>query len=371
MHLHIVTHEVPWPASYGGVVDLFYKIKCLHQLGVIIHLHCYTVDGKEQPELNKYCGEVNYYRRNSGLKGVSLKLPYIVRSRASAALLTRLQQDGYPVLLEGIHCTYHLHKGALAGRKVLVRLHNAEFEYYHRLAGHENNLFKKLYYSIESKLLKKYERGIAGKAVFVAVSEQDAALYKNIFGAAQVHFLPVFIPYTMVTAKEGNGHYCLYHGNLGINENEKAAAWLLTKIFSRLRLPLVIAGRNPSAALEKLAHQHQHTCIAINPSDAEMQDLIARAQVNILPSFNNTGIKLKLVNAIFNGRHCLVNNEAMAGSGLEPYCRVAEGENDFIEATAKLFETPFTHDDIEMRQGIAQHIFNNMENARRLLSFLH
>jgi Glycosyl transferases group 1 len=353
------------------VVDLFYKIKCLHQLGVKIHLHCYTVNGVKQPELNKYCTEVNYYQRNIGFKGISLKLPYIVRSRASAALLTRLQQDDYPVLLEGIHCTYHLHKGALAGRKVLVRLHNAEFEYYHHLAGLENNFFKKFYYSIESKLLKKYERSIANKALFLAVSEQDALLYKNLFGAAEVHFLPVFIPYTMVTAKEGNGHYCLYHGNLAVNENEKAAVWLLTKVFNKLKLPLVIAGRNPSAALEKLAHQHQHTCIATNPSDAEMQDLIARAQVNILPSFNNTGIKLKLVNAIFNGRHCLVNREAVAGSGLEPYCQVADGEKDFIEATVKLYDLPFTDNDIEARQGIAQHLFNNTENARKLLSFLH
>jgi glycosyltransferase involved in cell wall biosynthesis len=362
---------VPWPAGYGGVVDLFYKIQCLHQLGVKIYLHCYAVNNIQQPELNKYCAAVHYYQRKRGIKGVSLKLPYIVKSRASTALLTRLQQDDYPVLLEGIHCTYHLYKGALAGRKVLVRLHNAEFEYYHHLAGHENNLFKKLYYSIESKLLKKYEQSIANKAVFVAVSEQDALLYKNLFGAAEVHFLPVFIPHTMVTAKEGNGHYCLYHGNLAVNENEKAAVWLLTKVFSRLQLPFVIAGRNPTAVLEKLAHQHQHTCIAANPSDAEMQDLIARAQVNILPSFNNTGIKLKLVNAIFNGRHCLVNREAVAGSGLEPYCKIADGENGFIEAIAKLYETSFTHDDTEARQGIAQRLFNNMENARRLLSFLH
>jgi Glycosyl transferases group 1 len=350
------------------VVDLLYKIKTLHQLDVKIHLHCYTKTMQQQPELEKYCEEVHYYRRN--LKRFSLSLPYIVKSRASAALLARLQQDDYPILLEGIHCTFHLHKGALQGRKVLVRLHNAEFEYYHRLAGLESNLLKKLYYSHESRLLKKYEKSIANKAIFVAVSEQDAALYKTLFAAANVHYLPVFIPYTMVTAKEGKGSYCLYHGNLAVNENDKAARWLLTKVFNTLHLPLVIAGRNPSPALEKLAHLYQHTCIATNPSDAEMQDLIARAQVNILPSFNNTGVKLKLINAVFNGRHCLVNNEAVAGSGLESYCSIANGEQEFAEAAAKLFDTAFDHQDIEKRQGIAGHHFNNMENAQRLLSWL-
>ena len=29
-HLHIVTLDTPWPVNYGGVVDLFYKLKALH-----------------------------------------------------------------------------------------------------------------------------------------------------------------------------------------------------------------------------------------------------------------------------------------------------------------------------------------------------
>ena len=37
-HLHIVTLDVPYPADYGGVVDLFYKLQSLHQLGIKIHL---------------------------------------------------------------------------------------------------------------------------------------------------------------------------------------------------------------------------------------------------------------------------------------------------------------------------------------------
>jgi hypothetical protein len=39
--LHIICHDVPWPADYGGVVDLFYKIKALHDEGVKIKLHCF------------------------------------------------------------------------------------------------------------------------------------------------------------------------------------------------------------------------------------------------------------------------------------------------------------------------------------------
>ena len=32
---------MPYPPDYGGVFDLYYKLKYLHERGVIIHLHCY------------------------------------------------------------------------------------------------------------------------------------------------------------------------------------------------------------------------------------------------------------------------------------------------------------------------------------------
>ena len=58
-----------------------------------------------------------------------------------------------------------------------------------------------------------------------------------------------------------------------------------------------------------------HTCLVANPSEMEMQDMIAKAQINILPSFNNTGIQIKLLNALFNGRHCLVNKKHGSRNG--------------------------------------------------------
>ena len=53
--LHIVSFDVPFPPNYGGVVDVFYKIRALHKLGVKIHLHCFEYGRGEQKELDKYC----------------------------------------------------------------------------------------------------------------------------------------------------------------------------------------------------------------------------------------------------------------------------------------------------------------------------
>lgn len=369
-HLHIVCLDVPWPANYGGVVDLFYKIKALHQQGVKIHLHCFTKDRAPQDELDKYCETVNYYQRKRNSSSLSLSIPLIVNSRVNAKLLANLQKDNHPVLLEGIHCTYFLQQGLLSNRKVVVRLHNAEFEYYHHLARHETNLFKKLYFLFESRLLKKYEKALANKASFLAVSKRDVDIYKKEFGAGNIQYLPVFLPYTLAVGKGGNGCFCLYHGNLSINENEEAATWLLKNVFNNLELPFVIAGKDPSKKLERLAHDHQHTCLVANPSDKEMQDMICKAHVHVLPSFNNTGVKLKLLNAVFNGRHCLVNDAAIEGSGLESYCTLANDATSFQQKIKDLYQQPFTEQEIQNRQGLLQSMYNNDSNARELMTFL-
>ncbi len=369
-HLHIVCLEIPFPADYGGVVDLFYKIKSLHQLGVKIHLHCFTKDRQPQDELNKYCETVNYYSRKNNISSFSFTMPFIVKSRVNEELISNLKKDNYPVLLEGIHCTYYLKTGELNNRKVIVRLHNVEFEYYKQLAKHEGSLFKKLYYLHESRLLKKYEKAIAGKASFLAVSKQDLYVYQNEMNATNVHYLPVFIPYSLAVGAAGKGCFCLYHGNLSINENEEAATWLLEKVFSKLLLPFVIAGKNPSKKLQQLAHDHQHTCLVANPSDKEMQDMISKAHVNVLPTFNNTGIKLKLLNALFTGRHCIVNKATVEGSGLEDYCTLAEDEIAFQQKTEALYLQDFTQEQMKQRQQLLQTMYNNESNAKQLMTFL-
>src|ERR1700712_4894134 len=123
-HLHIITHDVPWPADYGGVMDLFYKIKSLHQSGVKIYLHCFVNKRPPRDELKKYCEQVFYYKRQADIAHFSFRLPFIVNSRKNEDLIRNLKKDNYPVLLEGIHCTYYLHTGKLANRIVLLRLHN-------------------------------------------------------------------------------------------------------------------------------------------------------------------------------------------------------------------------------------------------------
>jgi hypothetical protein len=369
-HLHIISLTVPYPVDYGGVYDLFYKLPALQRAGVQVHLHCFDYGRGHQPELNKYCQSVNYYTRTTGIKALQGKLPYITASRKNEELFNTLLQDNYPILAEGIHCTALFLDSRFANRRKFIRLHNVEYEYYKSLFAASANPLKKLYYRRETMLLKNYEATVAQQASGIfTVTQRDADVYKTSLGCTITQYLPLFLPAEwVVNSAPGMGAYCLYHGDLSVEMNNKAATWLVKKIFSRTDVPLVIAGKNPPTLLKKLCHKNTNTCLVANPSQVAMQDMIAKAHVNILPSFSHTGIKIKLLNALYNGRHCLVTPPTVAATGLESLCHIADDEKTMYKMVAALHRLPFTETDVQQRSAVLAKMDNNQSNAEKIIA---
>lgn len=369
--LHIISHDVPWPADYGGVVDLFYKVKSLHNEGVKIILHCFKNPGREeQEELNHFCEKVYYYDRLRGLRGLSFTLPYIVKSRAHPDLLVNLLKDNHPVFMEGIHCTAFLHHLLNQNRKVYLRLHNVEALYYSHLFRHEKNWFKKIYFLNESVFLGKYEKRLPTDLPMFSLSLNDADYFRDVYEKKNVRHLPIFIPDQEIRCPEGKGGYCLYHGNLGVIENEKAALWLLKKVFSKTKIPFVIAGRNPTDKLIRRVERSENCRLVNSPDDDALKDIISNAQIHVLPSLNKTGIKLKLINALYNGRHCVVNEAAAEGSGLEEACHIGKNSVALLSIITQLYHQPFTEEEINLRKRLLPSLFDNKRTAQQLIQWI-
>ena len=281
--------------------------------------------------------------------------------------MENLLKDNYPILMEGIHCTYPLLDKRFRHRRLFVRLHNVEYRYYYHLYKSTGSLFKKIYYLTESILLKKLERHVAGKAGTVwTVSYKDAAVYKEKFNCKNVCYLPLFLPSWQVTGQYGKGNYCIYHGNLEVAENEQAVLWLINEVFAGLAIPLVVTGKNPSSGLLKAA-KAGGIRVAANASDTEMETLIAGAHIQILPSFNATGIKIKLLNALYNGRHCVVNTAAVDGTELDILCHVGNTPAEMQQLIKELWQQPFSQEEISKRKGLLYSSFNNAVNAQNIL----
>ena len=372
-HLHIVCLDVPWPPDYGGAIDMMNRIMMLKKFGVSIHLHYFSYNERGTPnELNQFCESIHVYKRKTGSKGFSFYLPYIIASRINDELVANLQKDNYPLLLEGIHCTGVLRYLDTKKRKIVVRMHNEESTYYKELARSEPGIIKKLFFINESRLLKKYNHHLPNGCVYACVSEKDISILKNEFHLSHVVFIPTFPAWQTICGQEGAGTICLYHGNLSVPENERAALWLLHKVFTKIRVPFVIAGKKPTRCLEKMAHFCQHTCLVANPSESEMNDLIRKAHINVLPCFNKniTGIRLKLLHALFEGRHCVVNDPMVDGTGLESACHVGGNADGFASIISQLYHQPFTAEEITLRKRLLGNTYNNEENTKKFIQYL-
>jgi glycosyl transferase family 1 len=370
--LHIVCFDVPWPPDYGGAIDMMSRIESLHRLGVKIHLHYFSYNERgKPPELEKYCEQIKVYERKTGWKGFSFSMPYIVRSRINDELIRELQKDNFPLLLEGLHCT-----GVLTylgqDRKIVVRMHNDEAIYYKELANYSSDLLKKTYYAFESKLLEKYSRHLSQHCTYACISKIDATRLNQNTVLKNAIFLPAFPNIQSVTCQEGVGNFCLYHGNLGVVENEKAATWLIEKVFNQMNYPFVIAGKNPSPRLRKLVEKFNHGKLESNPTQTRMNELISNAQINVLPLLSklSTGIRLKLLHALFQGRHCVATPQMVEGTGLEAACHIGKNETAFASVISQLFHSPFTDEEISLRKKLLESDYNNEKNARRLIEWL-
>ena len=243
--INIVAFDVPFPANYGGVIDVFHKIKTFNQLGVKVHLHCFEYGRGNQPELEQYCESVNYYKRKSSWIYALSSKPYIVITRKSRELKKNLLSNDFPILFEGLHTCYLLNDKDLKDRITIYRESNIEHRYYNHLAKSEVYWIKKIYLNIEARKLKKFESTVEKASMNFIVSETDFHYFEMKYGKLSNHFIPSFHEHNEVVIPDGLGKFVLYHGNLSVSENYEAAMHLIKNIFSVIKVPFIIAGLNP------------------------------------------------------------------------------------------------------------------------------
>lgn len=366
--LHIISFNIPYPPDYGGVMDVFYKIKALHDAGVKIKLHCFEYGRKESDVLNQLCNGVFYYKREHSLRDFTSRTPYIVKTRKSSELLKNIAQDEAPILFEGLHTCYYLDHEELKNRVKAVRMHNVEWDYYRHLGKNESGMFRKFYFFTESVKLKSFEKVLAAADHLLPISKNDFDYLHKKFDS--VTELPAFHPNEEVISTPGMGNYVLYHGNLAVVENNQAALFLVSKIFNDLNVKLIIAGSDPSSMLVDSVKKNRLVELRINPGEVEMMRLIRHAHINLLPTFQNTGTKLKLLNALFNGRFVVANSPMVENTGLEELCIVRDKAGEMKHAVEELMPVPFKDEDVALRKVILGKDYSNSANAEKLMKVL-
>jgi hypothetical protein len=362
--LHIISFNVPYPPDYGGVIDVFYKIKALKELGIKIHLHCFHYGRDESEELAKICEKVYYYPRKKFYQAIYSKVPYIIGSRQSDELLSNLTVDDFPVLFEGMHTCFYLNHPELNNKLKAVRMHNVEWDYYRSLKEAESNYLIKFYFNLESKKLKKFEDELRNADRIFAISKSDYEYLR--LSHENISYVSAFHNNEKVTSIEGKGNFILYQGNLSVAENNQAAMFIAKKIADGMPYQFVIAGKEPTAALKKEIKNIKNITLIENPPFDKMAELMQTAHINLLFTFQNTGIKLKLLNSLYRGRFVLVNGKMVNNTGLETLCIVEDNPNATKRLIEELMPLNFTLHEIEKRERILGAGFSNHANALKI-----
>jgi len=365
--LHIVSFDNPYPPNYGGRIDVFYKIKALKALGCSITLHCFLKNGETlHDELLKHVEKVHTYPFQHRWYNFLSLTPYSVLCRKNNLLLKRLKTGNETVLFEGLKSTYGFES---LTNPCFLRLHNKEDDYYYGLFKSESNFFKKIIYWTEALKYRAYQNKINKfKGVFSlskAETRWTSTLNKN------TAYVPVFHGNEKVEIPLSRGAYAMYHGDLTSPDNFKTALFLIDVFNELANFQLLIAGNLTEADFKKKMNQGQaqvkyHQIQSFN----DLKSLLQKAQIHISWSFQQSGTKLKALNALMNSKFNIINPNVIDDEQLHRICMVCHSKEDLKEAVINLYTQKFTIENLQERIKIMQIRYSDERNARLLMETL-
>jgi hypothetical protein len=244
-----------------------------------------------------------------------------------------------------------------------------ENDYYKSLAKVESNIFKRYYFYNEAMKLEAFEPVLGLANAIAAISRNDTTHFEKKYGNA--FYIPAFHSNETVNINHGKGNFTFYHGNLAIGENNEAALWLVNEVYNQLKVPLIIAGSRPTKELISAVSKKNHITLISDLTTKQIHQLINDAHINVLPTFQPTGIKLKLLSALYNGRFAVVNPVMVENTGLEILCEVAATPAEMRKKITELMEIDFKAADIRTREKVLYENFSNDVNAQKLLNLIY
>ena len=190
-----------------------------------------------------------------------------------------------------------------------VDTHNVMFEYFARRSINETSVFKKAFFSWESKRLREYElRSLKPAHGVIVCSEQQKAALLNLGSKMPLHVAPNGVDCSRFSTLPDNpfdrGSTLVFVGDMGYAPNNDGALWMIEAIMPAInaRLPdvrLQIVGRNPSRELRWVAEAFDN--IEVTGEVDEANSYLQSAKAIVVPLRCGSGMRLKVVEAMASG----------------------------------------------------------------------
>jgi len=329
MKIVYVTQIVPYP-PHGGVLQRGFNL--LRELGRRHSVHLIAFHHpdelpygetlrKSREELERFCDQVEYLplwpKQSAAHKlaafafATAYPKPFSVLAHRSRRLSKKLRQ----LTSSGARAdVVHLDTIALSPYRddcgsvpVVLTHHNIESQLMERRAQVESTPLARWYVGLQARRLRAYEASESGRfSVNVMVSDTDAALLRSICPGARTAVIPngVDVEY-FVPRRDEESPAVIYTGGMNMFANRDAVDWFVDSIWPRVKssvpeVRFLAVGQRPSARLLEVAASDDQ--IEVPGFVPDVRPWVARAAVYIVPLRVGGGTRLKMVDAMAQGK---------------------------------------------------------------------
>ncbi|HMU98474.1 MAG TPA: glycosyltransferase [Chitinophagales bacterium] len=209
--------------------------------------------------------------------------------------------------------------------KTILHQHNAEYVMWKRAAEVESNFIKKIVLFVQFYLLGKLEHTYCNQAKYILASPNDEVELKRI-GVRNKNFFETYhlgddslLHQTPLVFDKENKNL-LYIGTLTWEANIDGLIWFLDNVWQTLStenkgISLTIMGKNPDKRLLKFKQQFDNI---IFPGFIEnVEPYFQNAKLFIVPLRFGSGIKVKVISAMYRGIPCVTSDIGAEGLMVE------------------------------------------------------
>ncbi len=368
--LNIVSFDNPFPPNYGGVIDVYFKIKALNDLGIKIHLHCFVKEiPSEYESLKQITASIHFYKTRIQWFYLFSKLPISVISRKNPELVVNLLKNDAPILFEGLKTTCLINDQRLKNFNCYLRYHNIEHSYHFGIAKSETSFVRKILFWREAVKYKKYEKLVSRfSKIFTLSNYENEYVNENYKNGV---YIPVFHGNNQVDEISEFGKFVLFHGDLSTSDNRKSALFLIEVFKDLPNQNLVIASSFGKEIIQRAINSSPNIKFEELKDTAHLKSLFHEAHICISWSFQKSGTKLKLINSLFQSRHNIINENISDDFQVISLCTLATTKNELIESINGLFQVPYDKKCIENKKQILYKTLDNDFNAKELMKYIN
>jgi glycosyltransferase involved in cell wall biosynthesis len=233
-------------------------------------------------------------------------------------------------------------------RAVLFQ-HNVETMIWRRHAEHAGNPAVRWYMRKQADRMFRFERGICRRAGHIAaVSGQDAATMRELFGVERVTAIPTGVDIEFFTAPDpapAADTDLAFVGAMDWRPNIDGVRWFVREVLPLIRrvrpeCSLTIVGRTPPPWIAALEREDPR--IRVTGTVADIRPHLWGSAVSIVPLRIGGGTRLKIYESM--AARVPVVSTSVGAEGLEIHppedIRIADSPADFADACLELLSDP-------------------------------